>query len=153
VKNSLFSIILTLLTLALTFAGSVDKAYAKGPMPYTDEAVRKLNAAIAASNSPTDVNGDGDTRVKTYINRHREIFAAAGYDYERSMIKIINDIQFDRYVLNKATITLNSLARELLRLHVRTGVNPKKYLNRDCAELLIEFRDLIRSNMQKYGSC
>jgi hypothetical protein len=153
VKNSLFSIILTLLTLALTFAGSVDKAYAKGPMPYTDEAVRKLNAAIAASTSPTDVNGDGDTRVKTYINRYREIFAAAGYDYERSMIKIINDIQFDRYVLNKATITLNSLARELLRLHVRTGVNPKKYLNRDCAELLIEFRDLIRSNMQKYGSC
>lgn len=152
-KNSLFSIILALLTLALTFAGSVDNAHAKGPMPYTDEAVKKLNAAIAASNSPKDVNGDSDTRVKMYINRYREIFAAAGYDYERSMIKIINDIQFDRYVLNKATITLNSLARELLRLHVRTGVNPKKYLNRDCAELLIEFRDLIRSNMQKYGSC
>lgn len=151
--KSFFRIILTLLALTLTFTGSVDKAYAKGPMPYTDEAVAKLNAAIETSKSPTDVTGDSDTKVRTYINRYRGIFAAAGYDYERSMIKIINDIQFDRYALNKATITLNSLARELLRLHVRTGVNPKKYLSRDCAEMLIEFRDLIRSNMQKYGSC
>jgi|SRR6185369_6701411 len=152
-RNFPVSIIVTLVALTLVLAGTTDKSYAKGPMPYTDEAVKRLNAAIEASKSLSDVNGDSDIRVKTYINRYREIFAAAGYDYERSMIKIINDIQFDRYVLNKATITLNSLARELLRLHVRTGVNPKKYLNRDCAELLIEFRDLIRSNMQKYGSC
>lgn len=152
-KTFSLTVILTLTALTLLFAGTVDKAHAKGPMPYTDEAVKKLNAALDASKSPTDVNGDSDTRVKTYISRYREIFAAAGYDYERSMIRIINDIQFDRYVVNKATITLNSLARELLRLHVRTGVNPGKYLTRDCAEMLIEFRDLIRSNTQKYGSC
>lgn len=152
-KNAVFHIITTLLLLALSVAWSADKAHAKGPMPYTDAAVARLNAAIETSKFPKDVNSDGDTKVRTYINRYREIFAEAGYDYERSMIKIINDIQFDRYALNKATITLNSLARELLRLHVKTGVNPKKYLNRDCAELLIEFRDLIRSNMQKYGSC
>jgi len=152
-KDFTVSVIVTLMTLALAFTGAVGKAYAKGPMPYTDEAVKKLNAAIDASKAPADLNSDNDTRVKTYITRHREIFAAAGYDYERSMIRIINDIQFDRYALNKATITLNSLARELLRLHVRTGVNPGKYLTRDCAEMLIEFRDLIRSNTQKYGSC
>lgn len=152
-KSTVFNLIITLLLSALTVSGSAAKAYAKGPMPYTDAAVARLNAAIENSTSPKDVHSDSDTKVRAYIYRYREIFAAAGYDYERSMIKIINDIQFDRYALNKATITLNSLARELLRLHVKTGVNPKKYLNRDCAELLIEFRDLIRSNMQKYGSC
>ena len=69
------------------------------------------------------------------------------------MIKTIKDIQSETYVVNKTTITLNNLTRELLRLHVNTGISPKKYLSLECAELLIKFRDLIRSNMKKYGSC
>jgi hypothetical protein len=128
-------------------------AAANGAMPYTEEALDRLNAATVILRAPNDLQGDDDYRVRTYINRYREIFAAAGYDYEKSIIRIINDIQFERYRVNKATIKLNALARELLRMHVRTNINPRKYLGKDCAEMLIEFRTLIRSNAQKYGSC
>ncbi len=137
----------------MIMALDVDISAASGAMPYTDEALGKVEVAAAIVGAPTDLQGDGDERVRTYIGRYRKIFATAGYDYEKSIMKIINDIQFDRYRVNKATIKLNALARELLRLHVRGDVNPRKYLNRDCADLLIEFRTLIRSNSQKYGSC
>ena len=122
-------------------------------MPYTDEALNKLNLATVKIGVPKDRQGDNDHQVKTYIEAYREIFASAGYDYERSIMKIINDIQFERYKLNKVTIKLNGLARELLKLHVTTGVHPRKYLSADCADLLIEFRTLIRSNTSKYGGC
>jgi len=132
-----------------------DSAQAGIPMPYTEEAVTRLNAAIEKMKAPvmTEDPGENDRNVRSYISTYRDIFAAAGYDYERSVMKIINDIQFERYRLNRATIKLNGLARELLRLHVKTGVHPGKYLSKDCAVLLIEFRTLIRSNMKKYGGC
>lgn len=126
---------------------------AAGPMPYTDEALARLDSAIEKVGVDRDIAEGDELKVKAYIEAMREIFSLAGYDYERSIIRIINDIQFDRYRVNKATIRLNALARELLRVHVRTGVNPKKFLGKDCGELLIEFRNLIRSNSKKYGSC
>ena len=128
-------------------------SYANGPMPYTEDALNKLNNAIVKIKAPADMQGDNDYVIKSYINTYKKIFTTAGYDYEQSMIKIINDIRSDKYEVNKTTITLNRLARDLLKLHVRTGINPKKHLNKECAELLIEFRELIRSNMKKYGSC
>jgi hypothetical protein len=145
--------IVLLIMIILALALPVDKSFANGAMPYTEDALDKLNAAIAIMRAPNDIQGDGDYRVKTYIYKYREIFASAGYDYEKSIMKIINDIQFDRYKVNKVTIKMNSLARELLRVHVKNNVNPRKYLHKDCAELLIEFRTLIRSNMDKYGGC
>jgi len=138
------------LFILLLTAGSV---MAAGAMPYTEAALDKLNEMTAVMGAPDIVNGDNDQKVKTYIVKYRDIFAAAGFDYEKTIIKIINDIQFERYRVNKTTIKLNSLARELLRLHVKSNINPKKYLSKDCAELLIEFRALIRSNSLKYGSC
>ncbi len=134
---------------------SADCAHAGIPMPYTDEAVTRLNDAIERMKAPlpTEEAGENDRNVRNYITSYRQIFAAAGYDYESSIIKIINDIQFDRYRLNRATIKLNNLARELLRLHAKTGVHPKKYLSKDCAALLLEFRSLIQNNMAKYGGC
>jgi hypothetical protein len=125
------------------------------PMPYTEDAVSRLNAVMEKVKPPALAEDPGadDRNVRNYIATYRKIFSEAGYDYERSIMKIINDIQFDRYRLNQATIKLNGLARELLRLHVKTGVHPEKYLSRDCAQLLIEFRTLIRSNMAKYGGC
>jgi len=152
-KAGQYLITTTTATLLLLLALTVNISSASGAMPYTDAALEKLDAATAIIGAPADSQGDNDERVSTYINRYRKIFAAAGYDYEKSVMKIINDIQFERYRVNKATIRMNSLARELLRLHVRTNINPKKYLSRDCAELLIDFRTLIRSNSQKYGSC
>jgi hypothetical protein len=140
-------------TLFLLLALSVSDSSAAGAMPFTEEALDKLSSATAILGAPNDLQGDNDHRVKSYITKYREIFAAAGYDYEKSIMKIINDIQFERYQVNKVTIKMNSLARELLRLHVRSNINPRKYLSKDCAELLIEFRALIRSNSQKYGSC
>jgi len=139
--------------LLLLLALGVSSARASGAMPYTEEALGKVEMATAIIGAPIDLQGDAEERIRAYIGRYRKIFSSAGYDYEKSIMKIINDIQFERYRVNKATIKLNSLARELLRLHVRGNVDPKKYLNRDCAELLIEFRALIRSNSQKYGSC
>jgi hypothetical protein len=123
------------------------------PMPYTDEAVAKIDGAMETVRVNRDISEGDDQKVKAYIEGMREVFSRAGYDYERSIIRIINDIQFDRYWVNRATIRLNALARELLRVHVRSGVNPRKFLGKDCAELLIEFRNLIRSNSKKYGSC
>jgi hypothetical protein len=143
------TLLLVLIYAALTY----NDAFAGTPMPYTDEALIRLNSAMEKIKPPADISGDDDLKVKTYIKTYTEIFAAAGYDYERSIIKIINDIQFERYKLNRATIKLNGLARELLRMHVKTGIPPGKYLSKDCAELLIEFRNLIRSNMKKYGGC
>jgi len=143
----------TLLAVIIVLALAVNVAAAGEAMPYTEAALEKLNAATAILRAPNDLQGDNDYRVKTYIAKYREIFAAAGYDYERSIIRIINDIQFERYPVNKTTIRLDALARELLRMHVRNNINPRKYLGKDCAELLIEFRALIRSNSQKYGSC
>jgi hypothetical protein len=129
-------------------------SFALEAMPYTNEAVNSLNRAIDRFGAPDkDIQGDTSLKVKTYVETYRKIFASAGYDYERSIMKIINDIQFERYRLNSATITLNGLARELLRLHVKSEIHPKTYLSKECAELLIEFRDLIRSNMKKYGGC
>jgi len=139
--------------LALLLTILARNSSANGPMPYTEGALNKLNSATAKIKVPADIQGENDLKVKTYIATYRRIFAVAGYDYEQSMIKTIKDIQSDTYVVNKTTITLNNLARELLRLHVKTGISPKKYLSIECAELLIEFRDLIRSNMKKYGSC
>ena len=139
--------------IVLILALIVSNASAAGGMPYTDEALGRLEGAIAIIGAPKDLQGDNDQRVRTYIEKYRAIFTTAGYDYEKSIMKIVNDVQFERYKVNKASIKLNTLARELLRLHVRTDVNPRKYLSKDCAELLIEFRALIRSNSQKYGSC
>lgn len=150
-----FSAVALMVLTTLLCLFSAGYAYAGTPMPYTDEAVARLGSSLEKIKAPplADEPGENDRNVTKYIATYRDIFAAAGYDYERSIMKIINDIQFDRYRLNQATIKLNSLARELLRLHLNTGVDPKKYLNRDCANLLIEFRDLIRSNMNKYGGC
>jgi len=139
-----------LFILLLLTAGS---AIAAGAMPYTEAALEKLTEITAIMGTPDIVNGDNDQKVKTYIAKYRDIFAAAGFDYEKSIIKIINDIQFERYRVNKTSIKLNSLTRELLRLHVKSNISPRKYLSKDCAELLIEFRALIRSNSLKYGSC
>ena len=149
-EKLLLTAVLMFVLFSLVFVRMSD---ATVPMPYTNEALEKLNDAMERIPLPKDVRGDNDNKVKVYVASYREIFASAGFDYERSVMKIINDIQFDRYKLNKATIKLNGLARELLRLHVTTGVHPKKYLRDDCAELLLEFRDLIRSNMKKYGGC
>jgi hypothetical protein len=153
-KSTFSRHIILALTLVLATL-TVDCAYAGIPMPYTDEAVTRLSNILEKTTSPplVDDPGENDRNVRSYIAAYREIFSLAGYDYERSVMKIINDIQFDRYRLNKATIKLNGLARELLRLHLNTGVDPKKYLGKDCANLLIEFRDLIRSNTKKYGGC
>lgn len=142
-----------IITLTMLSALAVNKTWANGAMPYSEEALDRLNAAIAIMKAPHDIQGESDFRVKTYISRYRSIFESAGYDYEKSMMKIINDIQFERYKVNKVTVKMNSLARELLRLHVKNNVSPHKYLQKDCAELLIEFRTLIRSNMNKYGGC
>lgn len=152
-KRILFVAQMFLLVLVILFQSNV--VCASVPMPFNDEAVAKLNAVLEKQKAPslTDDPGENDRNVKNYISTYRMIFSAAGYDYERSVMKIINDIQFDRYRLNSATIKMNALARELLRLHLNTGVDPKKYLSIGCATLLIEFRDLIRSNMKKYGGC
>jgi hypothetical protein len=138
---------------ALLLTVCVDNSWAYGPMPYSEDALNKLNGASDKIKAPSDIQNADDHKVEAYIKAYREIFASAGYDYERTMIKIINDIQFERYKVNKVTIKLNGLARELLRLHVKSGVDPRKYLSKDCGELLIEFRNLIRSNMKKYGGC
>jgi hypothetical protein len=148
-KNLLIFILL--INIQILVCGN--SAYALEAMPYTKEAVKRLNDAIDRIGKPIDSGSDVKLRVKTYIETYRRIFASAGYDYERSIMKIINDIQFDKYPLNTATIKLDGLARDLLRLHVKTGVHPNTYLSRDCGELLLDFRDLIRSNMKKYGSC
>lgn len=140
--------------LLLVLMLSAQNAAAAEAMPYAEAALDKLNAVTAIIGVPQPYQqGDDDLKVKAYIARYREIFTAAGFDYEKSIMKIINDIQFERYRVNKVTIKLNTLARELLRFHVRADINPRKYLQKDCAELLIEFRALIRSNSQKYGSC
>jgi hypothetical protein len=152
-QKELRSIPVVLIMIIMVLALPVDKSFANGAMPYTEDALDRLNAAIAIMKAPNDIQEDGDYRVKTYIFKYREIFASLGYDYEKSIMKIINDIQFERYKVNKVTIKMNSLARELLRLHVKNNVSPRKYLHKDCAELLIEFRALIRSNMDKYGGC
>lgn len=141
----------TSVLLALTLTIFAENSSANGPMPYTEDALFKLNGAKAKIKGPADIRGEED--LKAYIATYRRIFAAAGYDYEQTMIKTIKDIQAETYVVNKTTITLNNLSRELLRIHVKTGINPRKHLNVECAELLIKFRDLIRSNMKKYGSC
>lgn len=145
--------ILVAAMLLFIFLVSAGKATASGAMPYTDDALDRLNSSALILGTPDILHGEDDQKVRNYITKYREIFASAGFDYEKSMMKIINDIQFERYRVNKATIKLNALARELLRLHVRSNVNPRKYLSKDCAELLIEFRALIRSNSVKYGSC
>jgi len=142
---------MVLLMLLLMTAGNALAAGAA--MPYTEAALDKLTEITTIMGTPDTVNGDNDQKVKAYVAKYRDIFAAAGFDYEKSIIKIINDIQFERYRVNKTTIKLNSLARELLRLHVKANISPRKYLSKDCAELLIEFRALIRSNSLKYGSC
>ena len=144
-----------IICMLFTYVLTANYSYASMPMPYTEEAVTKLDRVIERMKVPqfTEDPGENDRNVRNYITAYRDIFATAGYDYERSVITIINDIQFDRYRLNRATIKLNGLARELLRLHVKTGVHPKKYLSKDCAEMLIEFRVLIQSNMKKYGGC
>jgi hypothetical protein len=139
--------------LVLLLFVTAQSVFAGQPMPYTDEGLSKLNQARANHGDPGITPGNADAKVRLYIERQRSIFARAGYDYDRSIIKIINDIQFDRYVVNKATIELNRLARELLRLHIDTGINPKTYLGFGFGQLLIDFRDLIRSNSKKYGGC
>jgi hypothetical protein len=122
-------------------------------MPYTDEALAKLHQVKVNYIAPAVTPGSDDEKIRLYIERHRSFFAAAGFDYDRSIIKIINDIQFDRYAVNKATIELNRLARELLRLHIDTGINPTKHLGVGFGQLLTDFRNLIRSNSKKYGGC
>ena len=149
-KLKSFRVVAGALLLVLVFSLQLQ---ASGPMPYTDDALARLDGAMEKVGVNRDIAEGEELKVKAYVDAMREIFSHAGYDYERSIIKIINDIQFDRYRVNKATIRLNALAREFLRIHVRTGVHPKKILGKDCAELLIEFRDLIRSNSKKYGSC
>ncbi|HEY3309023.1 MAG TPA: hypothetical protein VGJ93_11260 [Desulfuromonadaceae bacterium] len=143
----------TVVTLALLLTIFAGISSASGPMPYTEDALNRLDSAKLKIKVPTDIQDDNDYKVKAYIGAYRKIFALAGYNYEQSLIKTIKDIQSDTYVVNKTTITLNNLARELLRLHVKTGISPRKYLSRECADLLIGFRDLIRSNMKKYGGC
>lgn len=149
IKSHLIAAAATLLFILLTGCTAV----AAEAMPYTEMALDKLNEMTAVLGAPDINKGENDQRVRLYIGKYREIFAAAGFDYEKSIMKIINDIQFERYRVNKTTIKLNALARELLRLHVRANISPRKYLSKDCAELLIEFRALIRSNSLKYGSC
>lgn len=143
-----------LLIITMLFLCSVpDSGEAAGAMPYSEEALAALNASFERHRLPKELHGDADNQVRTYVTGHKKIFADAGFDYERSINKIINDIQFERYSVNRATLKMNFLARELLRLHVRTGIHPSKYLNEGCAALLIEFRNLIRSNTKKYGGC
>lgn len=149
-RRGLFGAVVTLALLGAVFTGI---SSANGAMPYTEEALNKLNRAKIKIKVPPVMQGDNEYQVKEYIDSYRRIFALAGFDYEQSIIKAIKDIQSDVYVVNKTTITLNNLARDLLRLHVKTGISPRKYLGLECANLLIDFRDLIRSNMKKYGGC
>lgn len=144
------SITIAALSLLVLMAGP---AVAGGPMPYTNEALAKLNAAMAKIKVPEDIPGTSEQKVKTTIGIYQKIFAAAGFDYEQSMIKIITDIKENRYVVNRATVTLNKLARQLLEVHANNGVNPRKYLSKECAELIINFREIVRENMKKTGSC
>lgn len=128
-------------------------AFALEAMPLTNDAVNKLNDAIDRIGAPSTSCGNDASKVKAYIETYKRIFYSAGFDYERSIMRVINDIQFDRYRANTAYFTLYGLARDLLRLHVMADIHPKTYLSKDCAELLIELRNIIRSNMKKYGGC
>ena len=130
-----------------------DTAFALEPMPLTNDAVNRLNEAIDRIGAPSESCGTDSSKVKAYIETYKKIFSLAGFDYERSIMRVINDIQFDRYRASTAYFTLYGLARDLLRLHVRADIHPKTYLGKDCAELLIELRNIIRSNLKKYGGC
>ena len=153
-RNKLSMIFIrTIIISALLLTMFIENTRANGPLPYTEDALNKLNSARGKIIEPTDIQGDNNYKVKTYINTYRKIFSTAGYDYDLSIAKVVNDIRSDNYTVNKTTITLNRMARELLKLHVKTGISPRKYLSKECAALLIEFRELIRSNMNKYGGC
>jgi|GEM_PF-2301820 len=133
-------IIMVIILLCLLICGKTCISYALEAMPHTNEAVNKLNEAIDKIGAPAEPKscGDDSAKVKTYIETYKKIFSLAGYDYERSIMRVINDIQFDRYRANSAFFTLYGLARELLSIHVKANVNPKTYLTKGCAELLIE---------------
>jgi hypothetical protein len=152
-KSLTLSALTTMIMFALLLTIFAENSSANGPMPYTSDAVNKLNDAIDKIKVPRDTEADNDHKVKAYINSYKTIFSTVGYDYEQSIIKIVTDIKFNRYVVNRATVTLNRLAKQLLELHLRTGVNPRKYLNKECADLVIDYRNIVKKNMDKIGGC
>ena len=71
-KSLIFSV-RTVVILALLLTILANNSDANGSMPYTEDALNKLNSAKAKIKVPADVQGDNDHKVKTYIDTYRRV--------------------------------------------------------------------------------
>lgn len=105
--------------LLLTLVPSV--AFANSAAPYTEEALRKINAAIA--DTPKEEPGPEALREEVHrrnVEYFTGVFAKAGYDFSATIDKIVDDmknnpqaIPADREtVYNKIYILLHILMHE-----------------------------------------
>lgn len=77
------------------------------PMPYSEEALKKLNSAIEKIGTPVPQVGASKEESAGYaVEYYRKVFKKAGYDLDKSIIKFANDFEQDpAFFKNPAVVT------------------------------------------------
>jgi hypothetical protein len=82
-----------ILIVTIIFIFSYSTVFAANPAPYTDEAFEKIMKATAAT--PVEYNPKLSTeeRLRLGVEIYRNIFVKSGFNYEDTIIKVVNDMR------------------------------------------------------------
>jgi len=125
---------------AVLFAGC-----SKPPVPYTEKALFNLRDAVARVEEPVPEPGatDADT-LRLYVEYSRRLYSTAGYDFDKSIVKLCGDLAKDPEYVWKlpsngtAQLTLVSMV-QLTELAAQAQVNLDQYLSRAAARALLDY--------------
>lgn len=133
--------------LMTVFAGI---SYAGDPIPYTDEALNRLVKAGKKIELPSSGKNDSsDYKLKTYIAYYKKLFSTAGFDFEKSVTRVISDIMAGRSNMSGAAVVVSGFSQDLVEMHEKMQISPNKYLTKECAQSVTAYSNLLRLQKQK----
>jgi len=125
---------------AILFAGC-----SKPPAPYTQQATAILADATSRVEQPVPEPGATSAdEIRLMVEYIRRIYSTAGYDFDKSVVKLSGDLAKDPEYIWKlppycaAQLTL-AFMHQLTEMFAQAQVNPDQCLSRAAARALLDY--------------
>lgn len=76
-------------------------AFGANPAPYTKEVYEQIERAAAEDKTRYDANLSKEENLRRYVESWRNIFVKVGYNYDDTIVKVVNDARKNPSVLPK----------------------------------------------------
>ena len=119
------------------------------PAPYTEKAAADLTKAMNKVEQPVPKSGATKIdNIKLIVNYLRTIYSTAGYDFDKSLVQLNDDLSKDPEYLSKLPLSGIQVASIMVQwvdilnnAFEQAQANPKDYLSNEAAKAILEFGD------------